>query len=447
MPKRYGVTSGLVISPGLGSDVKAPHFDVIIYDQLESPVLWVTKIFDNSEQWRSRAIPVEYVRFIIEVKASFSAANVRHASIRKRTLPSGATRWQLDYKDAQGARRHKDFEFQWQAKAHETTVRGEIRDGLHVPDSTSITVAEAGEIWLQQVKLKQREAGTIRNYRLHLDRHIKPLIGGRKLSRLTRPMVEAFKDRLLGTHSWILAKKVISSLSSLLSESQRRGLIVQNAAAGVKVEKIGERHEEGIKFPSKNEVQRIIAGSAERWPETEPWRAMILTAIFSGLRQSELRGLPWSCVNFERKIIRVKQRADRFNELGSPKSRAGRREVPLAPVVANTLRRWKLACPPGALDLVFPTANGSIIRDSRVRKKWAVLMQALDLSGSGFRFHDLRHVAASLFIEQGGWQPKKIQTVMGHSSIQITFDRYGHLFAAPEDDQAAMAQIEARLFS
>jgi integrase len=61
-----------------------------------------------------------------------------------------------------------------------------------------------------------------------------------------------------------------------------------------------------------------------------------------------------------------------------------------------------------------------------------------------YNFHALRHAAASLFIEQG-WTPKKIQTLMGHSSIQVTFDIYGHLFPSPDDDAEAMAQIETRL--
>jgi integrase len=61
-----------------------------------------------------------------------------------------------------------------------------------------------------------------------------------------------------------------------------------------------------------------------------------------------------------------------------------------------------------------------------------------------FTFHSLRHAAASLFIEQG-WSPKKVQTVMGHSTIQVTFDTYGHLWPNLEDDKAALAQIEARL--
>jgi integrase len=61
-----------------------------------------------------------------------------------------------------------------------------------------------------------------------------------------------------------------------------------------------------------------------------------------------------------------------------------------------------------------------------------------------YTFHALRHAAASLFIEQG-WSPKKVQTVMGHSTIQMTFDTYGHLWPSPDDDKAALAQIEARL--
>ena len=61
-----------------------------------------------------------------------------------------------------------------------------------------------------------------------------------------------------------------------------------------------------------------------------------------------------------------------------------------------------------------------------------------------FTFHALRHAAASLFIEQG-WSPKRVQTVMGHASINMTMDLYGHLFPDPEGDQEAMAQIQARL--
>jgi hypothetical protein len=79
LPKRYGVTSGYVVSPGLSSREKTPHFDVIIYDQLESPILWIEGTADASTQGRSLAIPAEYVRAVLEVKSSFCARTVKSA--------------------------------------------------------------------------------------------------------------------------------------------------------------------------------------------------------------------------------------------------------------------------------------------------------------------------------------------------------------------------------
>src|SRR5438128_1692670 len=72
LPKKYGVTSGYIVSPGLKSTEKTPHFDIIIYDQLESPILWVEGDPDVSLQGRVRALPVEYVRAVLEVKSRFS---------------------------------------------------------------------------------------------------------------------------------------------------------------------------------------------------------------------------------------------------------------------------------------------------------------------------------------------------------------------------------------
>lgn len=79
LPKRYGVTSGYIISTGLKSSEKAPHFDVVIYDQIESPILWVEDNPDASDQGRSLAIPVEYVRAVIEVKSRYCTRTVKEA--------------------------------------------------------------------------------------------------------------------------------------------------------------------------------------------------------------------------------------------------------------------------------------------------------------------------------------------------------------------------------
>ena len=188
----------------------------------------------------------------------------------------------------------------------------------------------------------------------------------------------------------------------------------------------------------------MIAKSAELWSPNEPWRAMVVVALFSGLRASELRGLVWDRADLDRRIIQVRQRADFQGTMGSPKSKAGNRDVPLAPMAANVLRQWKLACPKTD-GLVFPAkraARGGVIGHSEVWRAWHQLLDALDLKG--YRFHDLRHAAASLLIEQG-LQPKRVQAIIGHSSIKMTFDLYGHLWETPEADAVAMEQIEARL--
>ena len=79
LPKKYGVTSGYIISQGVSNFTKAPHFDVIIYEHLESPTLWIEENPDASKQGKSLAIPAEYVKCVIEVKSAFKNSNVKNA--------------------------------------------------------------------------------------------------------------------------------------------------------------------------------------------------------------------------------------------------------------------------------------------------------------------------------------------------------------------------------
>ena len=79
LPKRYAVTSGYIISQGVEDTQKTPHFDVIIYDHLESPILWIEDSPDFSQRGRSLAIPAEHVKGVIEVKSSFSNSSVKEA--------------------------------------------------------------------------------------------------------------------------------------------------------------------------------------------------------------------------------------------------------------------------------------------------------------------------------------------------------------------------------
>ena len=196
-------------------------------------------------------------------------------------------------------------------------------------------------------------------------------------------------------------------------------------------------------MPTREELRAIINATPDRW------RPLILTAILTGLRASELRGLIWSDVDLKAGELHVHRRVDRFGRFGPPKSKAGTRTIPLSPILLNTLRSWRLACPKGKLGLVFPTGAGNVESHGNIlnRAFWPIQIAAgvVDPSGHArYSLHALRHAAAALWIEQG-LGPKRIQALMGHSSIQQTFDTYGYLLESRESDRIAMAEIEARL--
>lgn len=138
----------------------------------------------------------------------------------------------------------------------------------------------------------------------------------------------------------------------------------------------------------------------------------------------------------------MRRRADEWGTIGAPKSAAGHRDIPTMDIVVNTLKEWKLACPKGALDLVFPNTLGKVEPLSNITTRvWHPLQKKaglIDAAGEPrFNFHSLRHFFASLAIERG-FTPKRLQSMLGHSSIQMTFARYGHLFPSLEDDHAKL---------
>ncbi len=214
------------------------------------------------------------------------------ATIRQRTWTSGTetkTAWVADYFDQEGKRRLKTFPTKRAATAWLPQAQVQVAAGMHTPESTSKTVAEAGKLWIKRGELEGLERSTLSKYQNHVDA-INKVLGSVKLARLTAPAVEAFRDELLGTASRPMAKKILGSLKSLITEAQRRGLVAQNAAANVKI-KMKSRDEAklatGVDIPSKEEIAAIIAAAGGKW------RPIVVTTVFTGLRSSELRGLRW----------------------------------------------------------------------------------------------------------------------------------------------------------
>ena len=179
-----------------------------------------------------------------------------------------------------------------------------------------------------------------------------------------------------------------------------------------------------------------------------------MTAIFTGLRASELRGLRWADVDLKKGELHVRQRADRYNAIGAPKSEAGERTVPLPPIVANALRELKLICKADA-DIVFVSSSGHVRSHSNIvfygwhPAQIAAGVTKPDGTAKYTGLHALRHFYASWCINRTadgglGLTPKLVQERLGHSTIGMTLDVYGHLFPRG-DDGSELAAAEKSL--
>lgn len=310
----------------------------------------------------------------------------------------------------------------------------------------SKTVSDACQSWLKSCERNELERSTLKAYRSHVNIHIEPKIADLSLTEISRSDVREFMDELLDDGvSRALTKKIMVSLRAILSEAVEREWMSHNVGAEVKLKRSTRSDGKRVVVPTKDEIRTII----EHAPVSH--RAMFVTAIFTGMRISELRGLTWDAVDFERKVIRVYQRADEYCVIGLPKSRAGTREIPMAPTVVQVLQGWRDDVPESQINLVFPNSVGRVQNYSniynRVFKPMLVGNEIVNEAGaSKFGIHALRHAAASLFIEQG-WNPKKIQTLLGHATINMTMDVYGHLFENAEEDVAMFEKLDQELMA
>ena len=194
-------------------------------------------------------------------------------------------------------------------------------------------------------------------------------------------------DLLEAGRSKSMVRKVLVSLGSILADAQEQGLAAHDAVRGLRrnrgrgKERHAEKREKGklkvgVDIPTPDEIKTILAHANGRW------RPFLVTAAFTGLRASELRGLRWADVDLRANELHVRQRAIATARFGKPKSGAGHRTVPLPPSVSNILREWKvesayrspkILCSPIPKARVNFTSTSSCVGLSRHRSRLASL--------------------------------------------------------------------------
>ena len=299
---------------------------------------------------------------------------------------------------------------------------------------SQVTLRDSAEAWLTgaaEGTIRNRSGdrykpSALRGYEQALRTRILPELGGARLSNVTRTDLQDLADRLLADGlDPSTIRNAFMPARAIFRRALARGDVAVNPTTGLELPAVRGRRE---RIASPAEAGQLLACLAEGE------RALWATAFYAGLRLGELRALRWKDVDLAAGVIRVRRSWDQRAGEIAPKSRAGVRDVPIPAVLRAHMAAHRLAATTDA-DLVFGRTPSDpfnpVTVNLRARKAW----KAAGLAPIGL--HEARHTYASLMIA-AGVNAKALSTYLGHSSVTITYDRYGHLMPGNVVEAAAL---------
>jgi len=291
--------------------------------------------------------------------------------------------------------------------------------------------------WLERFEAKvaagERHPRTLEAHRYHLEHNLLPQLASRRIGALGVEDVAALITELRADgRSAKSTANALGTLQGILRFARRRGWVLADPVELLEPEERPRHPRRRQRVLGRPEIGRLLDACPPRG------RLLITTALYSGLRISELLGLNWEDIDFAAGLIRVRAQLSRAHRgeparRVAPKTPASVREVPLVEQLSHQLAAHKQTSPfaaPG--DWVFATSRGTPYGQRNVARR--VLTRAADaarLNGDGWpplRFHDLRHTFASHLVVDLGLDVAQVSRILGHARITITLDVYIHLF-------------------
>ena len=352
----------------------------------------------------------------------------------------GEKRWQVRWRDASGNQRARIFAKKNDADTYWRSVMGIVDrgEGL-IAGAERLTVAELGAQWL--AASLHLAAGSMTTYQRDLARYINPQFGDLQVRRLTAAMVQQWLATELERLAPSSVHRHYRTLRTMLGWAVKQRLADANVCDQVQPPRIPHKE---MQFLSIEQVEAIADAILPRY------RMMVLVAAYSGARWSELVGLRRRDILGDTIVITgqlLKQNGRWVREV--PKTSAGRRSVALpASIAAGLVEHMDTYSQPGPDGLVFVNQQTNPVGESFRHNVWLPACERAGLARrTGPRsivdaptWHSLRHTHVAICVA-AGLHPKQIQHRLGHSSISVTLDRYGHLMAGLDD--AAAEQIDA----
>ncbi len=327
-----------------------------------------------------------------------------------------------------------------------------IEGGAYVRPA-KLTVGEFLTQWLENYAVTNTSPRTAEGYRVIIHRHLMPNFGALPLSQLHPSHIQGYYAKALSEgradNNGKLSAQTVRNIHKVLSEALNHAvkwqILVRNVALAVDPPR-----------PSQSEMATFTEEQARIFLEAvaeSPYHELFTVALYTGMRRSELLGLPWKDVDVYLAQLSVTQTLHRLSGrgfvFGKPKTTKSRRTIALPPTVCILLRqlqerqvseRLLLGIKLQDNDLVFSKPDGKPLDPSTITHTFRKIVKSAGLPT--LRFHDLRHTHASLMLKQGV-HPKIVSERLGHSSIGITLDTYSHVM--PGLQEAAALRFEEGL--
>jgi len=347
-------------------------------------------------------------------------------------------RYVLDYYDNRRKRIRKSLKkgaTLKKAKEKLREIEDQLTKGIYISETKIPTFPEVAKEWLKHKKPNIRSS-TWSVYEGHTLNHFSEF-EDLKINRITIAMIEKWitdrqaKEMPIGT-----IRKVLVSMGQIFKYAARHKYLSYNPFPDSERPR-GNKKKDTIEVLNPDKINALLKAVTD-----QKYNTLFRLAIFSGARQGELFGLKWFDMDWENSQVHI-QRTFNNQEWYDVKTETSNRKIDLGPAMIAELKKWKLACPPNDLDLIFPNEAGQPLNHNNVVSRYfnTALIEA---KIERIRFHDLRHTFASLLIEQGE-NIKYIQAQLGHSSPTVTWNIYAHLMK--KVNQEAASRLENTVFN
>lgn len=306
---------------------------------------------------------------------------------------------------------------------------------LNVVDS-NVTLDEWFDIWIDTCKKNCRDT-TKRTYNIQYNR-LREELGWRKLTNLNKVIVQNAFNNLKTDASRRDCKALLVDMLNCALESD---LLNKNVALSVNT-RIDNEEKAEKRVLTESETELLLENSKDG--RLYPFFAV---ALHTGMRMGEILGLTWDCIDFDNGVINVTKtlcylpnNGDAIYEFHPPKTKAGKRSIPMSKQVKEALaeqKKWhdsvssRFAPRKGFENLVFTSKTNNPIHASNIKDSINYLVDKInsknpELELKHFTPHCLRHTFATNCIAKG-MRPKTLQKLLGHNSLQMTMDLYCHV--------------------